>query len=153
MSTTLNPQKNSPSLADRDSFSLLRKEMNEMLSNFWGGSPSVWTSGNHSLAVDLTEQENAFVMKVDIPGLEAKDLHIHVQGDTVSVSGERKEEKETKEKTFYKMERRQGAFSRSVTLPCSINADEVAAEYVSGVLTLTLPKTEKSKAKKIAVKG
>lgn len=153
MSTTLNPQKNSPSLAGRDSFSLLRKEMNEMLSNFWGGSPPVWTSGNHSLAVDLTEQENAFVMKVDIPGLEAKDLNIHVQGDTVTVSGERKEEKETKEKTFYKMERRQGAFSRSVTLPCSINADEVGAEYVSGVLTLTLPKTEKSRAKKIAVKG
>ena len=69
MSTTLNPQKNSPSLAGRDSFSLLRKEMNEMLSNFWGGSPPVWTSSNHSLAVDLTEQENAFVMKVDIPGL------------------------------------------------------------------------------------
>jgi HSP20 family protein len=105
------------------------------------------------LAVDLTEQENAFVMKVDIPGLEAKDLNIQVQGDTVTVSGERKEEKETKEKTLYRMERRQGAFSRSVTLPCSINADEVAAEYLSGVLTLTLPKTEKSKAKKIAVKG
>lgn len=117
------------------------------------GAPSAWMSGNLSLAVDLTEQENAFVMKVDIPGLEAKDLNIQVQGDTVTVSGERKEEKETKEKTLYRMERRQGAFSRSVTLPCSINADEVAAEYLSGVLTLTLPKTEKSKAKKIAVKG
>lgn len=153
MATTLSPQKNSTSVANRDAFSVLRKEMDDLLANFWGTTPSIWTSSHLSPAVDLSEQENAFIMKVDMPGLEAKDFNVQVYGDTVTVSGERKEEKETKDKTFYRMERSQGAFSRSVTLPCSINADEVAAEYVNGVLCLTLPKSEKSKAKKIAVKG
>jgi HSP20 family protein len=153
MATTLSPQKASGSLARRDAFSPFRKEMDEMLANFWGTAPSIWTSATLSPAVDLSEQENTFIMKVDVPGLNAKDFNVQIQGDTVIVSGEREEEKETKDKTYYRMERRQGSFSRSVTLPCSINADEVAADYVNGVLTLTLPKAEQSKAKKIAVKG
>jgi len=153
MATTLSPQKNSPSLARRDSFSVLRKEMDDLLANFWGATPAIWTSTSLSPAIDLSEQEDAFVMKVDVPGLEPKDVQVQIYGDTVTVSGERNEEKETKDKTFYRLERRQGSFTRSVTLPCSVNADESAAEYVNGVLTLTLPKAEKSKAKKIAVKG
>lgn len=153
MATTLSPQKNSSSLASRDSFSLLRKEMDDLLANFWGATPSIWTSNGLSPAVDLSEQENAFIMKVDIPGLDPKDVQVQIHGDTVTVSGERNEEKETKDKTFYRMERRQGSFTRSLTLPCSVNADEAAAEYINGVLTLTLPKAEKSKAKKITVKG
>lgn len=153
MATTITPPKNSSTPANRDSFSLLRKEMDDLLSNFWGPTPTTWLSSNLSPAVDLSEQENAFVIKVDAPGLEAKDLNVQVHGNTVSVSGQRQEEKESKDKTYYRMERRQGSFSRSVNLPCNINEDEVAAEYVNGVLTLTLPKAESSKAKKISVKG
>jgi HSP20 family protein len=153
MATTMTSPKNPSTLANRDSFSLLRKEMDDLLSNFWGTTPTTWLSGYPSPAIDLSEQENAFVMKVDIPGLDSKDLNVQVHGNTVSVSGQRQEEKETKDKTFYRMERRQGSFSRSVNLPCNINEDEVAAEYVNGVLTLTLPKAESSQAKKITVKG
>jgi HSP20 family protein len=153
MATTMTSQKNPSSLSNRDSLSSLRKEMDDLVTNFWGATPTTWLSGNLSPAVDLSEKENAFVMKVDIPGLESKDLNVQVHGNTVTVSGQRQEDKETKDKTFYRMERRQGSFSRSVNLPSNINEDEVAAEYVSGVLTLTLPKAESSKAKKIAVKG
>jgi HSP20 family protein len=127
--------------------------MEDLLTSFWGTPAKNWLSENLSPAIDVSEQENAFVMKVDVPGLEAKDLNVQVHGTTVTVSGQRQEEKETKDNTFYRMERRQGSFSRSVNLPCNINDDEVAAEYVNGVLTLTLPKAETSKAKKIAVKG
>ena len=153
MATTLAPQKSTSVPANRDSFSLLRKEMEELISNFWGSNPTNWLDGNLSPAVDVSEQENAFLMKVDIPGLEAKDLNVQVHGNTVTVSGQRQEEKETKDKTYYRMERRQGSFSRTINMPCNINEGEVAAEYVNGVLSLTLPKTEASKPKKIAIKG
>ena len=153
MATTLAPQKNTSVPANRDSFSLLRKEMEELISNFWGSNPTNWLDGNLSPAVDVSEQENAFLMKVDIPGMEAKDLNVQVHGNTVTVSGQRQEEKETKDKTYYRMERRQGSFSRTINMPCNINEGEVAAEYVNGVLSLTLPKTEASKPKKIAIKG
>ncbi len=153
MATTLAPQKSTSVPANRDSFSLLRKEMEELISNFWGSNPTNWLDGNLSPAVDVSEQENAFLMKVDIPGMEAKDLNVQVHGNTVTVSGQRQEEKETKDKTYYRMERRQGSFSRTINMPCNINEGEVAAEYVNGVLSLTLPKTEASKPKKIAIKG
>lgn len=153
MATNLASQKNPSVRSGRDTFSSFRKEMGDLISNFWGAPPSAWLADNLSPAVDLSEQENAFIMRVDIPGMDAKDLNVQVHGTTVTVSGQRREEKETKEETYYRMERRQGSFSRSVTLPCIINEDEVAAEYVNGVLTLTLPKAEGSKAKKILVKS
>jgi HSP20 family protein len=71
----------------------------------------------------------------------------------LTVAGERKEEKEEKGKTFHRVERLYGNFSRSVTLPCSVNEEEVAAEYKDGVLTIKLPKAEEAKAHKIKVKG
>jgi HSP20 family protein len=69
------------------------------------------------------------------------------------LSGQRKEEKEEKGKTYHRLERRTGSFSRMLTLPCEVNADEVAAEYAQGVLTVKLPKCEEAKSKKVAVKG
>lgn len=153
MATALASQKNTSVPANRDAFSLLRKEMDDLISNFWGSNPTNWLAGNLSPAVDVSEQENAFIMKVDIPGLEAKDLNVQVHGNMVTVSGQRQEESETKDKTYYRMERRQGSFSRTINMPCNINEGEVAAEYVNGVLSLTLPKTEASKPKKIAIKG
>lgn len=90
---------------------------------------------------------------MDIPGMESKDFDVKVQGNLVTVSGERKEEKEEKGKTFHRVERRTGKFSRSFTLPCSVNQDEVAADYTQGVLTLKLPKCETEKCRKVAVKG
>jgi HSP20 family protein len=75
-----------------------------------------------------------------------------VDGNTLTVRGERKEEKEEKGKTWHRVERRAGKFARTVSLPCNVNEDEVAAEYIGGVLTLKLPKAENARPKKVTVK-
>ena len=153
MTSTLTPIRTTSTGNSRDSFSLLRKEMEDLMSNFWGTSPSNFLSQTMSPALDVVESENSFQIKMDAPGLQAKDINVQVHGNTLTLSGQRQEEKETKDKTFYRMERRNGSFSRTVSLPCGINESEAVAEYTNGVLTLTLPKAEGAKTKKIVVKG
>lgn len=153
MTTTITPARSTPVVNSRDSFSLLRKEMEDLMSNFWGVSPSSVLSQAMSPALDVVESENSFQIKMDAPGLQAKDINVQVHGNTLTLSGQRQEEKETNDKTFYRMERRHGSFFRTVALPCSINESEAVAEYTNGVLTLILPKAEGAKSKRIAVKG
>lgn len=104
-------------------------------------------------ALDVSEKDNSFEIHVDIPGIESKDVDVQVLGNTVTISGSRKEEKEEKGKTFHRIERSSGSFSRTVTLPCEVNEKEVAAEYTNGVLSVILPKSESAKPKKVNVKG
>ena len=78
---------------------------------------------------------------------------IEVRADTLHVRGEHTEEREEKGKTFHRIERRAGSFSRSVALPCSVDEEKVTAECRDGVLTISLPKTEESKTRKVKVKG
>ena len=89
---------------------------------------------------------------MDVPGMTAKDIDIHLNQNVLTVSGERVEEHEKKGRSFHRTERRMGCFSRSLTLPCPVIEDEVAAEYKDGVLTITLPKSKDSQARKIEVK-
>jgi HSP20 family protein len=147
------PQTQVPSAAKRNPFALLRKEMDDLVTRFWDGDAEGWLTGSFAPSADLTESENAFEVRMDVPGLEAKDIAVQVQGNTLTVSGERKEEKEEKGKKYHRIERRSGSFSRTMTLPCNVNEDEVAADYSQGVLTLTLPKCDAAKPKKVAVKG
>ena len=84
-------------------------------------------------ALDLSETDTAIEVRMDLPGITAKDIDIQVSGNVLTVSGQRKEEKEEKGKTFHRVERRYGSFSRSVTLPCAVEESEVAAEYHDGV--------------------
>ena len=93
----------------------------------------------------------AIDVRMDLPGITAKDIDIQVNGNVLTVSGERKEEKEENGKTFYRVERHCGNIPRSVILPCAVIESKVAAEYKDGVLTIKLPKTEESKAHKIKV--
>ena len=137
----------------RPSFAALRREMEDLLARMWGDHEGSWWTGDFSPSADLAETENALEIRVDAPGMEAKDFDIEVNGNVVTIRGERKEEKEEKGKTFRRVERRYGTFSRSLTLPCNVNEDEVAAEYASGVLAVTLPKREDAAPKKVAVKG
>lgn len=153
MATTLTPTRSTSTGNTRDSISLLRKEMEELISNFWGASSSNLLSQSMSTALDVVESDNSFQIKMDAPGLQAKDINVQIHGNTLTLSGNRQEEKETNDKTFYRMERRNGSFSRTVSLPCGVNESEAVAEYTNGVLTLTLPKAEGAKPKKINVKG
>lgn len=115
MSTTLNkPRSESAAPAKtRNPFELLRREMDDLVSRFWDGQPEDWFSTTFAPSADLSESENAFEVRLDIPGMEAKDIDVKVQDSTVTISGQRKEEKEEKGKTFHRVERRSGSFSRS----------------------------------------
>lgn len=153
MSTTFTPQRSISTGNSKDSFSLLRREMEDLISNFWGNNQTTWLGQGMSVPLDVVESENSFQIKMDAPGLEAKDISVQMHGNTLTLSGQRQDEKESKDKTFYRMERRSGSFSRTISLPCAINESEAVAEYSNGVLTLTLPKAEGAKTKKIVVKG
>jgi HSP20 family protein len=102
-------------------------------------------------AAELTEAEDALHLKVEIPGMDAKDLDVQVTEDSVSISGERKEESKTEEKGYTRSEFRYGKFHRVIPLPARVQNTNVTAEYKDGILTLTLPKTDAEKTKVVKV--
>lgn len=104
-----------------------------------------------SPAVDIVETENELILKADVPGVELKDIDIHLENGTLTVKGDRKFEKEEKGKGFHRMERNYGSFVRYFTVPETVNAEQVKADYQAGVLTITLPKKEVAKPKAIKV--
>ena len=140
-----------PSVRVTDPWAAMRQEMNDLITSVWGGTGPM--SATFTPALDVAEKDHSFELRMDVPGMEAKDLDIQVQGNTITISGNRSEEKEEKNKTFHRIERRSGNFSRTITLPCEVTAAEVAADYTNGVLNVILPKCEKSRPSKITVKG
>jgi HSP20 family protein len=128
----------------------LREELDDVMERVFGGDDAC-TVGRNAPALDLSDTENTIEAKLDLPGIDPDEVDIRINRNLLTVSGERKEEEVEKGRTFYRVERRTGAFSRSITLPAEVNEDEVAAEYKDGVLTITLPKAEQAKARKIKV--
>jgi HSP20 family protein len=102
-------------------------------------------------AVDILETENELVLKADLPGMDMKDIDIQLENGTLTLKGERKFEKEEKNKGFHRLERSYGSFVRYFTVPETVDTEHVKAEYNSGVLTVTLPKKEIAKPKAIKV--
>ena len=102
-------------------------------------------------AVDIYETDNDLVLKAELPGIDQKDIDVQVENHTLSLRGERKVEKETKEENFRCVERSYGSFSRSFTLPETVDQEKIRAEYKDGVLTVTLPKRPETKPKQIKV--
>lgn len=131
----------------------MRREMNDLFANIWGPKGSGTLPGTFAPSLDVAEKDNCFELHMDIPGMESKDIDIQVHGNTVTVTGTRKEEKEEKGKTFHRIERSSGSFSRTVTLPCNVTEKEVAAEYTNGVLSIVLPKSEDARPRKVSIKG
>lgn len=95
-------------------------------------------------AIELKETDTDLVLKAAVPGIEAKELDIHVSENAVSIAGEHREEKRTEEKGYFRSELQYGQFQRTVPLPVSVKHDQVQSEFKDGVLTLTLPKAEPS---------
>jgi HSP20 family protein len=102
-------------------------------------------------AVDIYETKDNVIVKADLPGMEKEEIHVSVQGDTLLIKGEKKEEKEYQEEDFMRTERSCGSFYRALVLPESVDADKVKAVYKNGVLELTLPKKEEVKPKQISI--
>lgn len=129
----------------------IEEEMRQLFSRFFGeGQELSWPTGGLG-SLDLSETDKQVEVRLDLPGVDAKDIDIQIRDKILVVSGERKEEKEEKDKTHHRIERRYGSFSRSVTLPTAVNEDAVDAQYRDGVLTIKMPKIEESKARKIKI--
>jgi HSP20 family protein len=103
-------------------------------------------------AIDVSETPKQIVVKAEIPGMEAKDMDISLNGRVLTLKGEKKSEQEEKEENYHRVERRYGAFSRSFELPTDVDANKVKASYKDGVLKLSLPKTKEQSVKKIEIK-
>ena len=133
----------------------MQREINRMFEGiFRGGSiddtsvlPPTWAP-----AADIAEHDGEFVVKMELPGVTKDDVKISMQDNILTVRGEKKQEKETKDSTYRRVERSYGAFQRSFTLPSSVNPEKVDALYKDGILGITLPKSEEAKPKQIDVK-
>ena len=116
-----------------------------------GGSDESLTAGAFVPPVDVYEDEHSIQLKLEVPGIEEKDLDIKVENNVLTVSGERKFEKEEKEENFRRVERRYGSFVRSFTLPTTVDSEGITADYNAGVLKLKLAKRAEAKPKQIKV--
>jgi HSP20 family protein len=102
-------------------------------------------------AVEMYDQDNEIVLKMELPGMERKDIHLAVSDDTLTIEGERKAAAEAKEEDYYCCERHYGKFYRAITLPTDIEAGKIAAHYRNGVLEVHLPKAKEAKTKQLEV--
>jgi HSP20 family protein len=101
--------------------------------------------------VDLVEAEDHFVLKADLPGLTEQDVSIEVQDGTLTISGERKDEQESRERGWYRIERSFGSFSRSLTLPDGVDPEGIRARFENGVLEVSIPKPEERKPRRVEI--
>jgi HSP20 family protein len=109
------------------------------------------TTASFVPAVDIYEDAQKVVLKLEVPGIDEKDLDIRVENNTLTVKGERKFEKEEKEENFHRIERRYGSFFRAFTLPSTVNTESVQASYNAGVLKLELAKKPEAQPKQIKI--
>jgi HSP20 family protein len=132
----------------------LQREMNRMFDSFFrsGADEPGLLNGNWMPPVDVVEEENEYIVKVELPGVNKDDVKITLESNILTIRGEKKDEKEIKEKNYHRMERSYGSFQRSFTLPTTVKNDKIDASYKDGVLVVTLPKAEESKPKQIEVK-
>jgi len=125
------------------------EEMNRLHDHFLSGRGL--TKQAFQVAVDIREEHDAFFVDAEVPGLAADDVHIDVEKDVLTIRGERKVEKEEIEDTYRRVERQYGSFTRSFTLPETVDADSISADLNNGVLALRLPKKEAPTPRSISV--
>jgi HSP20 family protein len=131
----------------------LRSEFDRLFDETFDLPAWRWSQPAAQLAIDVAEDDDAYIVKASIPGIDADDLDVSINNNVLSIKGEIKEEKDVDEEKYHLRERRWGSFARSVTLPSSVDVDGVEATYEDGVLTLNVPKTEASMTKRIPIKG
>ncbi len=104
-----------------------------------------------SPAVEVFEKEDKYVVKAELPGVKEEDMDVSVEGETLTIKGEKKSESEVKEDDYYRCERSYGSFYRSIALPATVDAKKIEASFEDGVLEVILPKAAEVKPKKITV--
>ncbi|MES2391300.1 MAG: Hsp20/alpha crystallin family protein [Acidobacteriota bacterium] len=146
-----------PLRSNLNDVSVLQNRLNAIFQDF--ARPLETETASESLAmgsfvppVDVYEDEQKLVLKLEVPGVRKEDLEINVEGRTLTVKGQRKFESEEKEENFHRIERRFGSFVRSFTLPVTVDTESIAAVTADGVLSITLARKPEAKPKQIEVK-
>jgi HSP20 family protein len=132
---------------------VLQDRMNRLFNDAgrgWKGDEPTATT-TWSPAVDIFETEGEIVVKAELPGVERKDITLNLENNILTVRGERRFEKETKEENYHRIERAYGGFSRSFSIPATVDEEKIRADYKDGVLKIALPKKEQAKAKQIRI--
>src|SRR5215472_13054939 len=132
-------------------FTTLQDRMNRLFRDSFGDREEALTTSTFAPPVDVYEDEHSVTLKIEVPGIDEKDIDVRVENNMLTVHGERKFEKEEKEENFRRVERRYGSFTRSFTLPSTVDGERVSANYDKGILKITLPKKAEAKPKQIKV--
>ena len=135
-------------------FEDVQSEMNRLFDWAFGrrGGEGTW-DGAWAPAVDIYEEGDKFHVHVDLPGLKRDDIDVTIDSNTMTISGEKKKEHETKEDSYYRAERYYGRFSRSIDLPSSADTSKIDAKYKDGVLEVAIPKSEEARPKQIKIQS
>lgn len=150
MLKTLTPWRATTITPWQEGFTRMQKEFEELLDRlFHAEDGGAWFTPR----VDMTETETEFEVKVDLPGLKPEEVKVELRNGELWITGERKEEKEEKDKTYHRVERRHGEFRRVLPIPAEVNEERIEARFENGVLTVTIPKAETAKPKVIEVKA
>ena len=133
-------------------FVTLQDRMNRLFRDSYGQeSHEALTTTSFAPPVDVYEDEHSVVLKIEVPGIDEKDVDVRIENNTLTVHGERKFEKDEKEENYRRVERGYGSFTRTFTLPNTIDAEQVTADYDKGVLKIRLAKKAEAKPKQIKV--
>ena len=134
-------------------FSTLQDRMNRLFRESYNdaGRDESLTTSSFAPAVDVYEDEHNVMLKIEVPGIDEKDIDVRVENNTLTVHGERKFEKEEKEENYHRVERQYGSFSRTFTLPNTVDTESVSADYEKGVLKIKLAKKAEAKPKQIKI--
>ena len=134
-------------------FATLQDRINRVFRDSYSGAgqEDSLTTSSFAPAVDVYEDEHKVTLKIEVPGVEEKDIDVRVENSTLTVHGERKIEKEEKEENYRRVERQYGSFTRSFTLPNTVDTDNIQAGYSKGILKIQLAKKAEAKPKQIKV--
>ncbi len=131
----------------------MQEDMSRVLGSFFGLVPFKGLARElfWAPAVDIEETQDEVVVKAELPGMKKEDVKLHVDGASLTITGERKQESETKDKRFHRIESSYGKFQRVLSLPAEVEAAKASATYEAGVLTVRLPKSEEAKPREISI--
>jgi len=132
----------------------MREEMNRLFDNFFSGFPERrrgLLEGEWAPSIDVAETDEEIVVTAELPGVKQEEVDISIADSVLTLKGEKKEEKEVKEKNYHRIERSYGSFQRSISLPTSVEASKAKATYKDGILRVTVPKVEEAKPKQIKI--
>lgn len=130
---------------------ILRREMDRIWDRFSGEKPLEWSGREWTPSLDVSETQDKVVVKAEAPGIDPKEMEISLSNGVLTLKGEKRKAREEKGENYHLVERSYGSFSRSVRLPAEVQEDKVKASYKDGILTITLPKTERAKERAIKI--